>query len=458
MDKPARPGTEVPTVVESSEAKTERIAFMRHELAEVQRQLSDAQQRIAGELQGRAEDADRLEELEARLEVLEQQAREEAARAADLRDQNAALRARLESAGKTAEELRRELAARETQLEESRRKDSELSERLESHVASLHDTRAQLVAREAELAKSIGERDTEQAARLRLEGELQVTQGKHHELTELLETSASSLREAKGSLAEREAELATRTSDLATRTTERDEQQETRLRVEDDLAATRKTLDASRARMQELAEQIFKLGQTIVDVAATGEMRAVEPEPAAELPASAPTAAGAPVEVVEVVAAPSRVRDGLLLLVGIGFGLAAGFGVVALRGPKGSPAPPSPEAAGATTSAAKEVAAPIADDRPTAPVAPAPVAATADASVAGAAPPAVNVQAGVIVLPPTAEGHRVYLDDGQILPRNGRLEVSCGRHKVQIGSRSPPRMIDVACGVETVLPDDGAPR
>jgi hypothetical protein len=51
------------------EAKAERVAAMRRELAELQRQLIDAQQRIATELQGRADDADRFEALEAKSGV-----------------------------------------------------------------------------------------------------------------------------------------------------------------------------------------------------------------------------------------------------------------------------------------------------------------------------------------------------------------------------------------------------
>src|SRR5262245_37395995 len=60
-------------------AKAERIAAMRRELAELQRQLLDAQQKIATEVQGRAEDAERLEALEAletRLQEQEVKAKE----------------------------------------------------------------------------------------------------------------------------------------------------------------------------------------------------------------------------------------------------------------------------------------------------------------------------------------------------------------------------------------------
>src|SRR5262245_41349839 len=80
--------TGVPAAVERTEhsvmeglppAKAERVAAMRRELAELQKQLLDAQQKIATEVQGRAEDAERLEALEAletRLQEQEVKAKE----------------------------------------------------------------------------------------------------------------------------------------------------------------------------------------------------------------------------------------------------------------------------------------------------------------------------------------------------------------------------------------------
>jgi chromosome segregation ATPase len=263
MDKPDRPPSsnatpdepsalaapEVPTVVEASDARTERIAFMRHELAELQRQLIDAQRRVATELEGRAEDADRIEELEARLQAQEVKAREDAARIAELADESSGLRVRLESAGRTAEQLRRELEASKARVEESDSKCGELARDLEEQVSSLRDTKTLLAARDEEVATTLAERDAERAARARLEGELQAALGKHGELGEELESSHASLTAVKKLLSESEAEL-------AAMTLERDAQQETRLQVEDDLDKTRRTLEAGRARVQQLAEQI----------------------------------------------------------------------------------------------------------------------------------------------------------------------------------------------------------
>jgi DNA repair exonuclease SbcCD ATPase subunit len=394
MDKPdgppsssATPGApEVPTAVEGGEAKTERIALMRHELAELQRQLIDVQQKIAAELQGRAEDADRFEELEARLKEQEDKAREDAARIAAIGAERSDLRARLESAGKTAEELRRELEARSARIEEAGRKHRELSEQLDSHVASLRDTKSQLAARDAELATRLAERDTEQATRARLERELEASLGKQRELTEQLETGASSLREAQAQLAARDAELATRTS-------ERDAQQEARLHLEGELEKTQRALDGGRARLQKLAEQIFSVGQGMLDAAATGE-----PRGAPETSVEAPDVAGAPAQ-------PPRVGE-----------------------PVGDEQP--------AAAAAGAIAQPE---------------ATADAGASGAALSAGALRAGIIVLPPEADGHRIFVDGHQVQPKNRRVDVPCGKHQVQIGSRSEPQVLDVACDGETEL-------
>jgi hypothetical protein len=213
--------------------------------------------------------------------------------------------------------------------------------------------------------------------------------------------------------------------------------------------------------MQELAEQIFKLGQAMVDVGATGEARGAAPEPAAELPPRAPAPPPIPEPRPEAVtslaqlAAPSRARGAVLVLGGIAVGAAVTLGVVKLRAAKGSAAnqPHDSEATGA-----RQFADPV-GDQPTAPVvgASAQPAAAADASPSAAAAPATAQQAGIIVLPPAADGHRVYVDDRQVLPKNGRVEVPCGPHKVQIGSRSEARVLDVACSGETALPDPATP-
>lgn len=368
MDKPE---PDAPTAVEGQEGRTERIAVMRHELADLQRQLIDAQGRIAVELQGRAEDADRFEELEARARGLEVKAREDAAR---------------------LEELHRELAARDARIEESRREHRELTEQLENHVASLRDTKALLAAAGAELETTLAARDTERATRTRLEG---------------------------------------------------------------DLEEARRALDAGRARAQELAKQITTLGQAL-DTVMTDERRGAHPpRSAAEPPsASAPPIEAKPEAAVEPPkeSAPSRARALILVLGGIAVGVAVTFAIVELRGSRETDPTPPPDLAGATPASSRGADA-VGDSQPAAPTSPASAQTevAGDASTSGTAPSADAQRTGIIVLPPDADGHRIFVDGRRLQPANGRIEVPCGKREIQIGSRGEPRLLDIACGGETAV-------
>jgi hypothetical protein len=466
MDKPGRP-PEVPTALEASEGKTERIATMRHELADFQRQLIDAQQRIAAELQGRAEDADRCEELEARVQEREVKAQQDAARIAELGGQSAELRALVDSTSATVEELRREVEARDARLDESREQQRKLTADLESHAASLRDSKAALAALDEELVSKRAERETERATTARLESELEASLGKHRELTELLETSASALREATTRLADREAVLATRTS-------ERDAQQEARVRLERELGDTRRALEAGRARAQELAQEISSLGQTL-DSVAIGEPRGAQPARSAGVRTSAstpppipgprpprsPTGPQAaahqaqlvevkPVSAVEPASAPARSRSlgVILVLGGVAVGIAASVAAAQLRDSKTPSGTPPRDDAGAPTETIP-VARSVADEQPAAAVIRSEGAVDAAPTVA---PSTDAPRTGIIVLPPEAEGHRIFVDGRLLRPSNGRVEVPCGQHEVQIGARSEPRVVDVACDGETALP------
>ena len=472
-DRPAGPEAGAPAAVEVAEGKTERIAVMRHSLAELQRQLLDAQQRIAAELQGRAEDADRFEELEARVQTHEVKAREDAARIAELGAEAADVRARLESASKTGEELRRELAARDARIEESHTKHRELTEQLETHVSSLRDTKSLLAARDAELATRLAERDADQATRTRLEHELEASVGKHRELTEQLETHATSLREAKALLADRDATLATRTA-------ERDAQQETRTRLEGELEEARRALDAGRARAQELAKQLTSFGTEMLEAVVTGDPRGAPPARSAAVPPSAPkppdlpgtrpprlptgphadpvedaqVIEAKPVAAVEPSKVPARSRTGasILVLGGIAVGVVVSLAVGELGGSTTTTATQPRDVAGEPL-AASPVASAVGGDQPTVPAADASASPEDawNASTSGAAPSADAQRTGIIVLPAEADGHRVFVDGRRFEPKNGRVEVPCGKHDVRIGGRGEPRMLDVACDGETEL-------
>jgi len=72
---------------------------------------------------------------------------------------------------------------------------------------------------------------------------------------------------------------------------------------------------------------------------------------------------------------------------------------------------------------------------------------------ASVAAPAVSTE-GVILLPPAASKHRVYVDGKVIEVKNLRATVACGEREVRIGSRGTNQTLDVACGGETALPAD----
>ncbi len=86
----------------------------------------------------------------------------------------------------------------------------------------------------------------------------------------------------------------------------------------------------------------------------------------------------------------------------------------------------------------------------TAPTASASATAKATATVAptatGSPNPSVGANEGAIVLPASADGHRVWVDGK--LKNNGQspIIVDCGKHNVQIGSAGAVQDLDVPCG------------
>jgi hypothetical protein len=398
---------------------------MRHELADVQRQLGEAQQRIAAELQARAEDADRFEAVEERLRGIEDKAREEAARLAAANAEIEGLRSQLQTADGTLADLCGELEARDARLEEN------------------------LVA--------------------------------CHELTGQLESRASLLREATARLAEREAELAARTS-------ERDTEKSTRTRLERELEEMRVVFGAARAKSQEMGKRMVSLGQELAEALGTKEQGSqAEPvagdratsegiesnsgppsPPAHGTPRTAssasawPTAAPSqsegdksqsppdllparpPASVVQAsTKTASRSGGFVFMLAGIAIAAVAFFLLKATRSSStalgGSPLDirPATVAPGGDTDPSEPTAMPAATN-----------AQPQDATEAGAALP-IDANNGVVVFPPDALGHRIFVDGRVVEPTDARVEVRCGNREVRIGSQGALRKLYVACGKET---------
>ncbi|HTR53101.1 MAG TPA: hypothetical protein VMJ10_20540 [Kofleriaceae bacterium] len=387
-------------------AKAERIAAMRRELAELQRQLTDAQQRIAIELHGRAEDAERLEAIEARLHEQEARAQESVARTAEAVAEAVSLRAKLASATTAADELRRELASRDAQLDEVRQQHRTATEPLERE---LEDQRKQ-----------------------------------HREATSQLETQVASLKDSA-------ALVATRDAELATITTERD--------------TARSDLAATRTRFRELATQLVELiGDGAGDAPALA--RAIERPKPPPMPPPRVTASRPVETILEVTEDPkSKLTSGLTLLGGVVLGCLATLAIVSWRSSGGDErddrraapssaavmstepaperaAPPAvvPEAAATVSSTSSAVPSPVAE-KPAPPAAPAP-------------PPTEVPTDGVIVLPPEAADHRVFVDGHVVSVKSSRAVVPCGSHEIRIGSHGTPRTLDIACGGETTVPED----
>jgi len=460
-------------------AKAERIAAMRRELAELQRQLSEAQQRIATELQGRAEDAERIEALEARLQAQEVKAQEDATRTAELVTEIASLRSQLSTVTATAEELRRDVTSRDAQIEEVRRQHRDVTEQLEARSSSLNEakklletrdgalatTTAELATRTAELTTRTAERDNEQATKSRLERELEDQRQQHRDLTTQLESQVASLRDANALIATRDAELIAITS-------ERD--------------AIKGELAAARAKARDVATQLARVGQDLMEgvgdaptgsssepPSATTSRSTERPKPP---PVPAPRAA-APTEpqvetILEVTEEPkSSSRIGAVLISGVILGCLATIAFVKWRSSSSIAAADERQDLGASPSAtlAPERASPsvMADQagavRGTSSTQPTPSSDTVSdrPNVWGDSHPVAPAEItknGVIVLPQEAADHRVFVDDRVVPVKNSRAVVPCGTREIRIGSSGTSRTLDVACGGETAVPGDTPER
>lgn len=169
---------------------------------------------------------------------------------------------------------------------------------------------------------------------------------------------------------------------------------------------------------------------------------ALEPEPAAAPPATSP----ADVCVAEPPRpVPPKSRRTLLLVVALLAISVAGAVAAAVLVPGGAPAIAAKASSTVAASAPPPLASAVAAAPSSAPLASAaPIASAVPNSDGGAG-------AGVVVLPKSAFGHRVFVDGKLVEPKDARIEVACGKREIQIGSRATPRPIDVACGGTTAL-------
>jgi hypothetical protein len=419
--------------------KAERIAGMRRELADLQQQLIASQQRIQTELQGRADDADRFEALEARLQEQEAKSQQDAARTKELDTEITSLRVQLASLGTTVEEVRRDLAARDVQLEDARKQHRDLTQQFE---AQLQDVKKLAEARDAELATRTSERDAEQSTRARLETELADQRAKNKELTDQLELQFASLRDAQ-TLA------ATRDTELTATTTERDA-------LKTELETVRRDLDAARIKARDVGTELMRIGQDVIDGVGVIRARADRKSQPPPVPTRQPETI---LEVTEEPKASSRIGSVLLILAGVILGCGVTIAIAKASNPSSTApeyqkvVPPSAAAAVEPQPAPEPVVAEPVIEPP-----PAETSVSARPNLDTAPRPSVQTTDGVIVLPRDADGHRVFVDGEVVDINRSRAVVACGTREVRIGSRGTARKFDVACGGETEIPPDTRTR
>ncbi len=82
------------------------------------------------------------------------------------------------------------------------------------------------------------------------------------------------------------------------------------------------------------------------------------------------------------------------------------------------------------------------------------VSALLDEKIVELDPPHVtprDATKGVLVLPPAAYGHRVYVDGVVVASAAAEVSVACGRQRIKIGSRGRDRQIVVPCGGDVLV-------
>jgi serine/threonine-protein kinase len=194
------------------------------------------------------------------------------------------------------------------------------------------------------------------------------------------------------------------------------------------------------------------------------------PEPAPIPQPPAPPEPHAPMYTADALAfepVPARRRSLLPIAVSAGALVALAIVAFVVLGRSSAPGPASAAVASAPVPPAS---APVAV-RPPEPVvpatppattsAPAPVPSVAPAAPAasepatpgpsGSAQPETRPDQGQLVFPPSAAGHRIFVDGRVVGDGAQPAVVRCGPHEVKIGSAGTPEHVDVPCGASLTL-------
>jgi serine/threonine-protein kinase len=181
----------------------------------------------------------------------------------------------------------------------------------------------------------------------------------------------------------------------------------------------------------------------------------VPPPPSPPPPLQPPPEPHAPMYTADALAfepAPARRRSLLPIAASAGAVIALAIVAVVVLGRSSDSSPAS--AAVAAAPAASRPAEPAVPITPPAATS-APVPSVAPESTApvpsGAAPAQTPPDQGQLVFPPSAAGHRIFLDGRVVGDGAQPAVVPCGPHDVKIGSAGTPQRVDVPCGGSLTL-------
>lgn len=63
----------------------------------------------------------------------------------------------------------------------------------------------------------------------------------------------------------------------------------------------------------------------------------------------------------------------------------------------------------------------------------------------------VHPKTTLVVFPPSARGHRIWVDGTMVTAGEKPTMLKCGHRKIQIGSAGKMRKVDLPCGKQIVL-------
>lgn len=207
----AEPPTSEVISVREPRAGDEKLTATRRQLAQLQAQLADMQRDLAQEMQGRAEDADRIEALEGVEAKLRAELAEAATRAAETEAKLATVQGELATSQAALATARAEVRTRDEALAAAAEREQAVTDECVALRREIDRQAASRAEVAGELAAALGERDVARSEAERVTRELAEETEARRRLEAARETESAARAELERELAEVRAALAAKT-------------------------------------------------------------------------------------------------------------------------------------------------------------------------------------------------------------------------------------------------------